>query len=454
MAPTVPSALGDDVGPRGGLRALELATGISARVVPRYDSHGGSRSYRLDMDPLHAPLLKRLTAAHWVAIDCVAVLFLTFLYRTTFRGAVGLAGSQAVDSTLVLAAMLPAALRRIWPRTVLAVVVIAWVALMARSNLPEQPAVAITYVIYLVPLRFPRREALLLLIGALAVTTVGFVAAHPFPNGYGYLIGNAVLICGVWLMGLLVRQQRAYSAGMQDLAERRARAMLVEDRLQIARELHDVVAHTLSLIAVQAGVANFVVAERPEEAPRALAAIEEVSRSALAEMRAMLGVLRADDQDDGLRPAPGLADLTALVDRTAEAGVRVALSVTGEPAHLSAGIDLAAYRVIQEAVTNVIKHSAADACRVTVRYADDALTVEVTDCGRGMRDGGDLRSPGHGIVGMRERVAMYGGEFEAGPGSERGFQVAARFPLRGSQLSGGPDPLHRTGPSRASGTTA
>ncbi|MHA6758048.1 sensor histidine kinase [Streptacidiphilus sp. PAMC 29251] len=406
------------------------------------------------MDPPHTPLLKRLTRAHWVAIDCVAVLFLTFLYRTTFRGAGGLAGSQAADSALVLAAMFPAALRRIWPRTVLAVVVIAWVAVVARSYLPEQPAVAIAFVSYLVPLRFPRREALLLLIGSLAVTTAGFVAAHPFPNGYGYLIGNAVLISGVWLLGLLVRQQRAYAAGMQDLAERRARAMLVEDRLQIARELHDVVAHTLSLIAVQAGVANFVVAERPEEAPRALASIEEISRSALAEMRAMLGMLRADDQGAGLGPAPGLADLTALVDRTAEAGVRVVLDVRGERTHLSAGIDLAAYRVVQEAVTNVVKHSAADACRVTVTYADDALKLEVTDSGRGMRDDGGVRSSGHGIVGMRERVGMYSGEFEAGPGPEHGFRVAARFPLCGSGLSDGSGSLHRSGPSPASGTAA
>ncbi|MFC1438477.1 sensor histidine kinase [Streptacidiphilus sp. N1-10] len=406
------------------------------------------------MDPLHAPLLKRLTPAHWVAVDCVAVLFLTFLYRTTFRGASGLVGSQVLDSALVTAAMLPAALRRIWPRTVLAVVVVAWVAVMVRSYLPEQPAVAIAFVVYLVPLRFPRRKALLLLIGTVAVTTIGFVAAHPFPNGYGYLGANAVLISGAWLTGLLVRQQRAYSAGMQDLAERRARAMLVEDRLQIARELHDVVAHTLSLIAVQAGVANFVVAERPEEAPRALASIEGISRNALAEMRAMLGVLRADDQGDRLGPAPGLEDLKALVERAAEAGVRVALCVRGSRPHLSAGIDLAAYRVIQEAVTNVIKHAAAGDCRVTVTYADDALALEVTDCGRGMRGNSGIQGPGHGLVGMRERVGMYGGEFEAGPGPERGFRVAARFSLRGSGLTDGSGPLHRSGPSPASGTAA
>ena len=192
-----------------------------------------------------------------------------------------------------------------------------------------------------------------------------------------------------------------------------------------------------------------MVAERPEEAPRALASIEKISRSALAEMRAMLGVLRADDRGEGLGPAPGLADLKALVDRTAEAGVRIALEVRGQRTHLSAGIDLAAYRVIQEAVTNVVKHAAADVCRVTVAYTDDALTLEVTDCGHGVRDDGGIRGPGHGIVGMRERVGMYGGEFEAGPGPERGFRVAARFPLRGPGPTDGSDPLHRSGFPRA-----
>ena len=192
-----------------------------------------------------------------------------------------------------------------------------------------------------------------------------------------------------------MRQQRGQAAGRREQAERRAREQLAEarrarseERLEISRELHDVVAHTLSVIAVQAGVAGDVIGERPEEAARALASIEQTSRSALHEMRALLGVLRdgetgaeATVQDQERRtppwaPAPGLADLDSLAMRAGEARDRVDLTVRGERPRLPAGLDLAAYRVIQEAVTNVIKHSAADRCQVAVRYQEDMLTLE------------------------------------------------------------------------------
>jgi signal transduction histidine kinase len=182
----------------------------------------------------------------------------------------------------------------------------------------------------------------------------------------------------------------------------------------------------MSLIAVQAGVANHVADERPDEVRRALSSIEETSRGALREMRALLGVLRDDGKEDPA-PAPGLAELGTLVRRAAAAGVRVELDVTGEPPALSAGLELAAYRVVQEAVTNVIKHAATDRCQVIVTYRPDAFTVEVVDDGRG--DGTVPAQAGHGIAGMRERVGMYGGEFHAGPRSGPGFRVTARFPL-------------------------
>jgi signal transduction histidine kinase len=242
----------------------------------------------------------------------------------------------------------------------------------------------------------------------------------------------------------------------------------------------------MSLIAVQAGVANYVVSAHPEEAVRALSSIEETSRGALHEMRALLGVLRAErngtgpgQPDAGLVPAPGLADLDRLIERTAEAGVRVDLAVRGERFQLPAGLDLAAYRVVQEAITNVIKHAATDKCTVTVAYQEDALTLEVTDSGSGANgrggedpaaDGGGLpaggghqaaggghqaagaghaaagaggptaggghAAAGAGIAGMRERVGMYGGEFQAEPLPGRGFRVTARFPLAGAGLAG------------------
>jgi len=213
-----------------------------------------------------------------------------------------------------------------------------------------------------------------------------------------------------------------------------------EERLQIAREVHDVVAHSLSLIAVRAGVANYVIGDHPEEAARALTSIEHTSRGALQEMRALLEVLRAEpdgtgsgQQHVGLVPAPGLASLESLAARTAEAGVRVDLDVRDERPQLTPGLDLAAYRVIQEALTNVIKHAATDSCRVTVACQPDVLTLEITDPGTGTRrNGSGNLTAGHGIAGMRERVSIYGGQFQAGPQSGGGFRVTARFPLTGS----------------------
>jgi signal transduction histidine kinase len=200
------------------------------------------------------------------------------------------------------------------------------------------------------------------------------------------------------------------------------------------------VAHTMSVIAVQAGVASYVGTAEPGEAIRALSSIEETSRGALREMRALLNLLRAasdgtapDQREADLVPVPGLADLGTLTARTGEAGVRVEVDVRGERRGLPAGLDLAAYRVIQEAVTNVIKHAATDRCTVTVHYRADSLAVEIADAGTGTgtarADDGCPRA-GHGIAGMRERVAMYRGEFCAGPRPGGGFRVTASFPLR------------------------
>jgi signal transduction histidine kinase len=456
------------------------------------------------MDPLRPPPLKRLRPGHWVAVDCACTVLLALGYAV-FKA---LASLHAVPhwaaAAIVAVAVLPAAFRRRWPRAALALVVAGGAVAAAISPSPV-PSLAVAFVMYVIPLRFPRRAALWLLCCALLVTAAGLAAFATVPHGIygaggfgkaaGLLLESGLLITVAWLAGYSVRQQRAHTAGLQEQAEQRAREQLAEarrasseERLQIARELHDVVAHTLSLIAVQAGVANYVAGAHPEEAARALSSIEEISRGALREMRALLGVLRADgngaepeQQDAGLAqqdaglvlgrrlvaaprlaPPPGLADLDSLVERTAEAGVRVDLDVCGQRPRLSAGLDLAAYRVIQEAITNVIRHAATDSCRVAVAYQEDALTLEITD-GGGNADhssgsnptgseskptgnlsneagnatgngSGGSPAPGHGIIGMRERVGMYGGEFRAAPLPGRGFRVTARFPLADTQI--------------------
>ena len=339
---------------------------------------------------------------------------------------------------LVLLSVLPVAVRRIWPRTVLAVVTLASAVALALSPNPP-PALAAAYAMYLIPARLPRREALGYLAGGLVTLGLGLavfaVTRHGGPDTGGgraalaALAESALFVAGSWLAGYIILQRRAYNRALSDQAER-------DDRMRIARELHDVVAHSLSLIAVQAGVANWVVESQPAEAARALSSIEEISRGALREMRALLGVLRVDgDADTGpeLAPAHGLADLNELASRVTAAGIKVSLDVRGTPAAIPPGLDLAAYRVIQEAATNVIKHSGAGSCQVTVTYETDALTVRITDDGRGTAEGTDGRGTaegtgGHGLKGMRERVAMYGGTFEAGPLPAGGFGVTARFP--------------------------
>ena len=350
-------------------------------------------------------------------LDCAAALALAAAAIVGFHELADTSAPRPLILILVLLSVLPVAVRRLWPRTVLAVVTIASALVVALSHGDPVPQLAVAYVSYLIPGRFPRREALALLGGTLAVLAAS-AAALPGRDALTALAENGLLVAGAWLIGYAVTQQRAYASAVRSQAER-------DDRIRIARELHDVVAHGLSLIAVQAGVAGWVAESQPAEAARALASIEEISRGALREMRALLGVLRVEDDGAAdLEPAHGLADLPALADRVTAAGIKVTLDVRGEPRDLLPGLDLAAYRVAQEALTNVIKHSGAAGCQVTIRYQAEAVGLEITDDGRGTA--GDRN--GHGIKGMRERVALYDGTFQAGPGPEGGFTVTARFP--------------------------
>jgi signal transduction histidine kinase len=359
---------------------------------------------------------------------------------------------RPVALLLVAASVLPAAARRRWPRGALAATALASAAAMALSPSPAVP-IAVAFVLYLMPLVCSRREALTLLTATLTVLGAGAAAFAVVPHGVqGHggsrealmlLTESWVAAAGAWVAGEMVRQRRAGAALRRELAGHAIREQLAEARrtatairVEIARELHDVVAHSLSLIAVQAGVANWVVEAQPAEAARALSSIEEISRGALHEMRVLLGVLRTAEDDPGpgqaaslrLAPAKGLADLDELAGRVAAAGVHVSLAVQGSRTPLPPGLDLAAYRVVQEAVTNVVKHAGASTCQVSIRYAPGTVTVEVRDNSRGAAvppaPGG-----GHGLAGLRERVAMYGGEFAAGPGPGGGFTVTARFPL-------------------------
>ena len=278
------------------------------------------------------------------------------------------------------------------------------------------------------------RRARVILACALILGTLGTTLA-PGPTETSV----PVLILATWLFGRSVGSRRAYTEELEqknrlleqarvDLADQ----AVTEERLRIARELHDAVAHTMSVVAMHAGTGRMVAEDNPAAARRALATIETAARSALFEMRRLLGVLRSADGrgPDRLAPAPGLGDLDALVADVVTSGVTVEVRVDGERPDVPAGVDLSAYRIVQEALTNVIKHAGRGRATVTVRYEDDAVVVEVDDDGTGGRMSPSMPSAGgHGLAGMRERVAIFHGELEAGPRADGGFRVVARLPF-------------------------
>jgi signal transduction histidine kinase len=243
-----------------------------------------------------------------------------------------------------------------------------------------------------------------------------------------------VFMAGPWAVGVALRgriasaEEAVARAGrLERERELEAARAAAEERTRIARELHDIVAHSISVITIQAQAVRRRLG--PDQAREAadLAAVESTAREAQAEMRRIFGVLRAEGESLTLAPQPGLAELGRLVSQVGSGDMEVSLRVEGEPVPLSPGIDLAAYRIAQEGLTNAARHSGATTAQVLVRYTPDHLDVEVEDDGRGMPDAG---AGGHGLVGVRERVALYGGDVELVPSSSGGVRLAARLPLQ------------------------
>jgi signal transduction histidine kinase len=466
------------------------------------------------------PLTKRLKPRHWTALDYVVgavfglILFATIRHSlvAAIEAPYGFVPFRPVSLTwplvllLVFAAVIAVAIRRRRPALMLGVLLAGSVVVTTLTG-PENGGVVtyflpVGYVLYLVAATYEHRQAaarvLIAVFATLATDTVLLYLTGGGYLGHGGMVSVALCVIIAWFTGYIVRQRRRYALGLQDEAASKA---VAEERLRIARELHDVVAHSMSVIAVQAGYGQYVIDTQPADARNALGAIQATSREALDEMRRMLGALRQADESDQrevaaragsgpaagaeagdpvrglaggpagdapgrvgagaapLSPAPGLADVDRLISRTASAGVRVDVTRCGQPRDLPASIDLSAYRIVQEALTNVVKHARTSSCRVLIGYAQDELILEVTDNGAGLRamagagmpgnslalvGGGpvplaessrpgwsapDVGGSGHGIIGMRERVSLLGGEFSAGPLPGYGFQVSAHIPL-------------------------
>jgi signal transduction histidine kinase len=326
---------------------------------------------------------------------------------------------------LALASVGPLFWRRRYPFAVLAAVtaMAALLSLVYDSDAPVAPAIAI----YTAAAHLDRRRSARAS-GIAAIVLLAAVAASSAP---AHAIPDAILLAGAWMFGDSLGARRAYTRALEEKAERlereretNAARAVAEEQARIARELHDVIAHNLSVMVVQAAAANDVFDSRPDRAREALQAIETAGRSALEELRRLLGAVRTGSAD--FAPQPGLDRLDALVSQVRAAGLTVAVNIEGAPRQLSPALDLSAYRVVQEALTNTLKHAHAGRADVSLRYSPDALDVEVRDDGLGSTNG-DVG--GHGLIGMRERVVIFGGSLAAGPAPGGGFTVSARFPL-------------------------
>jgi signal transduction histidine kinase len=279
-----------------------------------------------------------------------------------------------------------------------------------------------------------RRAAAGLAISAVLILAGGAALLAFTQHPGGAVIGVSFIpLLAFWLAGVLVRARRqaASLAERNDALQRQAEQAAAAERARIARELHDIVAHHLSVIVLQAAGARAL----GKPAGAALEKIEHSGRQALAETRRLLGVLRDPGEDTGLGPQPGISDLDALAGTVRAAGLPVNLAISGDPAAIPDAVDVSVYRIVQESLTNVLKHAGPARADVTVGCAEDAVTIEITDNGTGAT-GNQPPAGGHGLAGMRERAAMFGGEFCAGPRPRGGFTVRARLPV-GDRLSAG-----------------
>jgi len=271
------------------------------------------------------------------------------------------------------------------------------------------------------------RRRMLAVCAVLVLAAIPLAAIEPGqPVGFGDVAFFVVFFGGPIVAGRLFRYRAERERVLIDEQETRTAEVIADERARIARELHDVVAHAISVIVLQARGGRRMLTEDLDEARTALDAIERAGEQALAEMRRLLGMLRAADERATLVPQPGLGRLRDLADEVAAAGLPVDVQVEGDPRELPPGIDVSAYRIVQEALTNALKHAGPARATVHVRYTAAALELEVVDDGAGT---GAVGGSGHGLVGIRERVGVYGGDVEAGSDPDGGFRVRARLPL-------------------------
>jgi signal transduction histidine kinase len=370
----------------------------------------------------------------WAFLDLALAVIATLAGLALYNEVLGAREPTALGLILVLVHGGSLAFRRLWPLAVLAVILVTAAIYTLWLDLPAYmlgPATLIA--VYTVAAVEERQRSLLaLLIVELVMVTLIFVGPS-FPD-FSSLALFALVIGAAWFLGDVVRRWR--TAAMQhelraaELAAAReelARRAVSEERLRIARELHDVVAHSMTVVALQAGSGRLAGREDPEAAQQALETIEKSSREALADMRRLVGVLR-EGEDLLTAPAPSLDDIERLVEELGRAGLDVGVSRSGHLDRVPPGMALAAYRVAQEALTNVVRHAGVDRAVLALEASDGALSI-VVENGPPTRPVEPMEGGGHGISGMEERASLYGGSLEAGTTNDGGYRIEARFPF-------------------------
>jgi signal transduction histidine kinase len=322
--------------------------------------------------------------------------------------------------------------RRLWPVGVLGVQIATGLAVAALGLLPEVLGIGILVGIYSVA----AQQRLPVSLPALVATELVALAAQMISGSEPEAttnVGNAIVLAAAWFLGNSVYARRVYAEelerrneALQQARDELARSVVAQERLRIARELHDVIGHSMSTIAVQSGVGAHVIDTNPDEAKRSLQTIEATSKTALIEIRRVLGLLRQSGEHAALDPSPGLEDIKRLAKQISANGLEIDLQMTGGIPDLPPGAELTIYRIVQEALTNVVRHAGATRARVVLTHDDRGVRVEIVDDGGGRRA---LDRTGHGLVGMRERVDLFDGDFHAGPLPEGGFRVVARLPV-------------------------
>ena len=359
-----------------------------------------------------------------VLVDVVLAAVITGLSVATLAGQAG-GRTDWVAVLLVGLTVAPIALRQRAPVLTMAIIVAALAAcsLLEYGDLPSG-GVGMVITMFTVATLRPRSVAAIMFATTLGVIALVYLTAAG-RIVWSQVAQSVLVMLGAWALG---ESTKRWSRHAEHLATQAARAV-AEERVRIARELHDSVAHHMSVISLQVGVAEYVVDSDLPMAKKAIATVGDASREALLDMRRLLDVLRVDDPDEsGHHPQPGLAQLDELVGRTRDAGLPVEVVVTGQVRTLPAGIDLCAYRVVQESLTNILKHAGPASARVELDYGERLLELKIKD--DGAKAGPYGESPtSHGIRGMRERAELYGGVLIAGPAKEGGFTVTLRLPM-------------------------